>query len=173
MSHDLSHDLLFLKDPESATPLSKGHHEDQGAIQIDQGQSCGQKKVRHVWCSPKGMWETPQSYGRRYSGQRLTFCFLVIKENSMSGANPPPITPRKASPQWSMVVAASCCGDVLHRQGLGNWSELKKIWMALKTGKFLRETCLSSRDLRLGRRFTFQQDNDPKHTAKETLKGNI
>ena len=27
----------------------------------------------------------------------------------------------------------------------------------------------SSRDLRLGRRFTFQQNNDPKHTAKVTL----
>ena len=27
----------------------------------------------------------------------------------------------------------------------------------------------SSRDLRLGRRFTFQQDNEPKHTAKATL----
>ena len=27
----------------------------------------------------------------------------------------------------------------------------------------------SSRDLRLGRRFTFQQDNDPKYTAKATL----
>ena len=27
----------------------------------------------------------------------------------------------------------------------------------------------SSRDLRLGRRFIFQQDNDPKHTAKATL----
>ena len=27
----------------------------------------------------------------------------------------------------------------------------------------------SSRDLRLGRRFTFQQENDAKHTAKTTL----
>ena len=41
--------------------------------------------------------------------------------------------------------------------------------MALNTGKFLRETCFSLPDLRLGPRFTFQQDNDPKHTAKATL----
>ena len=26
----------------------------------------------------------------------------------------------------------------------------------------------SAKDLRLGQRFTFQQDNDPKHTAKTT-----
>ena len=102
---------------------------------------------------------------------RLKCSFLAIKKNAMSGTNPTPliIIPRTSSPQWSMVVAASCCGDVFHRQGLGNWSELKEWWMALNTGKFLRETCLSSRDLRLGGRFTFHQDNDPKHTAKATL----
>ena len=27
----------------------------------------------------------------------------------------------------------------------------------------------SAKDLRLGRRFTFQQDNDPKHTARDTM----
>ena len=42
------------------------------------------------------MWETPQTYRRRYSGQvRLKLSFLAIKENYMSGANPTPlITPR-------------------------------------------------------------------------------
>ena len=42
------------------------------------------------------MWKTPQTYGRRYSGQmRLKFSFLAIKINAMSGANPTPlITPR-------------------------------------------------------------------------------
>ena len=104
------------------------------------------KKIsKHVWCLPKGMWETPHTYERRYSGQmRLNLNFLAIKENAMSGSNPTPhITPRTPSPQWSMVVATSCCMDVFHRQGLGNWLELKEWWMALNTGKFLRETCFS------------------------------
>uniref|UniRef100_A0AAZ3SCL6 Transposase n=1 Tax=Oncorhynchus tshawytscha TaxID=74940 RepID=A0AAZ3SCL6_ONCTS len=38
-----------------------------------------------------------------------------------------------------------------------------------KYSKILNENLLqSAQDLRLGRRFTFQQDNDPKHTAKTT-----
>ena len=41
--------------------------------------------------------------------------------------------------------------------------------MGLNTGTFEGNLFQSSRDLRLGRRFTFQQDNDPKHTAKATL----
>ncbi len=40
---------------------------------------------------------------------------------------------------------------------------------AAKYRDILDENLLqSSQDLRLGRRFTFQQDNDPKHTAKIT-----
>ena len=30
---------------------------------------CLKKKIRkHVWCSPKGMWETTQTFGRRNTG---------------------------------------------------------------------------------------------------------
>ncbi len=40
---------------------------------------------------------------------------------------------------------------------------------AAKYRDILDENLLqSAQDLRLGRRFTFQQDNDPKHTAKIT-----
>ena len=39
-----------------------------------------------------------------------------------------------------------------------------------KYRKILKENLLqSAKDLRLRRRFPFQQDNDPKHTAKVTL----
>ena len=36
-------------------------------------------------------------------------------------------------------------------------------------GNLNRKSKQSSRDLRLGQMFTFQQDHDPKHTAKATL----
>ena len=40
------------------------------------------ERSNHVWCSPNGVWETPQTYGRRYSGQvRLKYIFWAIKEN--------------------------------------------------------------------------------------------
>jgi hypothetical protein len=47
------------------------------------------------------MWETNQTYGRRYSGQmKLKLSFLAIKEKAMSGANPTPLIPlRTPSPQ--------------------------------------------------------------------------
>ena len=48
--------------------------------------NCLQKKIsKHVWCSPKSRWETPQTYGTRFSGQmRLNVSFLSIKENGIS-----------------------------------------------------------------------------------------
>ena len=117
------------------------------------------------------MWETPQTYGRRYSGQmRLKLSFLAIKEIAMSGANSTPlITPRTPSTQWSMVLAASCCGDVFHRQGLGHWSEFKEWWVALNTGKFLRETCFSLPEIWDWDGGSPSTGQRPKHTAKATL----
>ena len=106
---------------------------------------------------------------------RLKLTFLAIKENIVSGSNPTPlITPRIPSPQWSMVVAASCCGDVFHRHRLGNIGRDFRIEGMMDGAKYRKilagNLFQSSEDLRLGRRFTFQQDNDPNHTAKATLK---
>ena len=69
-----------------------------------------------------------------------------------------------------MVVAASCCGDVFPSAGTGKLVRIE----GMMDGTKYRETLeghlfQSSRDLRLGRRFTFQQDNDPKQTIKATL----
>ena len=66
-------------------------------------------------------------------------------------------------------VAASCCGDVFH-QGTGKLVKIEGMMDGAKYREILEGNLFqSSRDLRLGRRFTFQQDNDPKHAAKATL----
>ena len=90
---------------------------------------------------------------------------LAIKDNAMSGTNPTPfITPRTPSTQWSMLVAASRWDVSLTGTG-------KLVMDGAKYREILEGNLFqSSRDLRLGQRFIFQQDNDPKHTAG--LRGN-
>ena len=86
---------------------------------------------------------------------RLKCCFLAIKENAMSGANPTPlITPR--TPCFSLAGT----GILVRIEGMMDGAKYREI---LEGNLFQ-----SSRDLRLGLKLTFQQDNDPKHTAKAT-----
>uniref|UniRef100_A0A8K9WP00 Tc1-like transposase DDE domain-containing protein n=1 Tax=Oncorhynchus mykiss TaxID=8022 RepID=A0A8K9WP00_ONCMY len=57
-------------------------------------------------------------------------------------------------------------GPAFLQQGQGRCLKLMGRWMEPNTGPFWME---SAKDLRLGRRFVFQQDNDPKHKAKSTM----
>ena len=55
--------------------------------------------------------------------------------------------------------------------GPGRLVKIKGKMNAAKYREILEDNLfLSARELRLGRRFIFQQDNDPKHTAKATQK---
>ncbi len=50
-----------------------------------------------------------------------------------------------------------------------DWLQSRERWMRPSTGiSWTKNLLQSAQVLRLGRRFTFQQDNDPKHTAKIT-----
>ena len=70
----------------------------------------------------------------------------------MSGANPTPlITPRTPS------FSSEGTGKLVRIEGMLDGAKYREI---LEGNLFQ-----SSRDLRLGRGFTFQQDNDPMHTA--------
>ena len=101
------------------------------------------------------MCETPQIYERRYSGQRREkLSFLAIKETAVSGANPTPLITLRC-------VSSAGTGKLVRIEGMIDGGKYREII----EGNLFQ----SSRDLRLGPRFTFQQVNDPKHTAKATL----
>ena len=80
----------------------------------------------------------------------------------MSGANPTPLIALRTPPTVKHGGGGIMLWGFLVRiEGMMDGAKYREIL----EGYLLQ----SSRDLRLGRRFTFQQDNDPKHTAKATL----
>ena len=115
------------------------------------------KKIsKRVTCSPKGMWETPQTFGRRYSGQvRLKLSFLATNENAMSGAY------TSHHPKNTIPIMKHACGSIIlwgcfSTAGTGKLVRIE----GMMDGAIYREILegnlfQSSRDLRLGWRFTF------------------
>ena len=70
----------------------------------------------------------------------------------------------------TLCLAPSCCGDVFPSAGTGKLVRIEGMMDGAKYREILVGNLFqSSRDLRLGRRFTFQQDNDPNYTAEATL----
>ena len=105
------------------------------------------------------MWESPQIYGRRYSGKIELF-----------GHQGKRYVWRKANtshyPENTSIMLWGCFSSA----GTGKMVRMESMMDGAKYREILeRNLFQSSKELRLGWRFTFQQDNDPKHTAKETL----
>ncbi len=79
------------------------------------------------------------------------------------------ITCPKQSQQWSMVVAASCCGGVFQLQGQDDWLQSRERWMRPSTG--ISWTKTFSRVLRTSdwaKGLPSNKTMTPKHTAKIT-----
>ena len=80
------------------------------------------------------------------------------------------VTPRgnlAPSLRWSMVVAGSCCVGCFSAAGTRRLVRIEGKMNGAKSREILDENLLqSTQDLRLGQRFIYQQDNDPKQTAK-------
>ena len=70
-------------------------------------------------------------------------------------------TPHLSSPSSCHCFSSAGTGKLVRIEGMMDGAKYREI---LEGNLFQ-----SSRDLRLGQRFTFQQDNNPKHTVKATL----
>ncbi len=84
----------------------------------------------------KNTWRTPRWWQIRFSGlMRPRYNFLALILSGMCGENQALlITCPIQSQQWSMVVAASCCGGVFQLQGQDDWLQSRERWMRPSTG---------------------------------------
>ncbi len=139
------------------------NHEVKGTARRAQRQNCGKAQIWPRLQKNSAALKVPKS-----TVASIIKNFLALILSGMCGENQALlITCPIQSQQWSMVVAASCCGGVFQLQGQDDWLQSRGKMNAAKYRDILDENLLqSAQDLRLGRRFTFQQDKDPKHTAK-------
>ena len=83
-------------------------------------------------------------------------------------------TGEEFDPSKTMPTVKHGCGSVMlwgcfAAAGTGKLAKIEGIMNGDKYRQILEDNLLSSvRDLKLGRHFRFQQDNDPKHMAKVT-----
>ena len=97
----------------------------------------------------------------------LKLSFLTINENAMSCANPTPLNTIPIAKRGGGSILLWGCFSLA---GTGKQVRIEGMIDGAKYREILEGNLFqSSRDLRLGWRFTFQQDNDPKHTVKATL----
>ncbi len=87
-----------------------------------------------AWSLLKNTWRTPRWWQIRFSGlMRPRYNFLALILSGMCGENQALlITCPIQSQQWSMVVAASCCGGVFQLQD--DWLQSRERWMRPSTG---------------------------------------
>lgn len=104
--------------------------------------------------------------GRRYSGQIRPNCKTYTKHYMWRK----PDTAHQS--EHNIPTLKHGGGGILmwddFLQGVqGSWSELTRKWMEPNTIQSEKKTCYTmQKDLRLGHRLTFQQDSDPKLTAR-------
>lgn len=98
-----------------------------------------------------------------YRKQKLD-CLFFTNGHQMRQTSQALIMLRRASLQWRMVEAVSCCGEIFHQQELWNWSEFKERQMEPNTEKPLKGPVGPHPEIwDLLHKFNFQKGNGPKH----------
>ncbi|KAI4897403.1 hypothetical protein NFI96_006549, partial [Prochilodus magdalenae] len=129
-------------------------------------------------CPSENLNTNPIQFGKAI---RLIFTGGDLQSNSSSAQPDPEPSPGPAVYWITIMILTSVClvqmtiislGVVCYRvNGPGNLVRVHGIMNALKYQDILKLNLVASaRKLKMGRHWVFQQDNDPKHTAKSTQK---
>ncbi|MEQ2277895.1 hypothetical protein XENORESO_009295, partial [Xenotaenia resolanae] len=79
------------------------------------------------------------------------------------------ITLNTPSPPQNVTMAASCQEDAFLQQGQRCYSEFMGRWMEPNTDTGQPNQLMAAKGLTQRWRFTFQQNNNPKHAARTTM----
>ncbi|KAJ7345776.1 hypothetical protein JRQ81_001726 [Phrynocephalus forsythii] len=120
---------------------------------------------------PQVMRGTQQTCGRRCSGQMSPkLNFLAKMQNTMRGGKLTAHHSEDTIPTVKYGGGSIMLWGCFSSAGTGKLVRIDGKMDGAKYRAILEENLLeSAKDLRLGRRFTFQQDNDPKDKARATM----
>ncbi len=106
------------------------NHEVKGTARRAQRQNCGKAQIWPRLQKNSAALKVPKS-----TVASIIKNFLALILSGMCGENQALlITCPIQSQQWSMVVAASCCGGVFQLQGQDDWLQSRERWMRPSTG---------------------------------------
>ncbi|KAI4876531.1 hypothetical protein NFI96_000478, partial [Prochilodus magdalenae] len=118
---------------------------------------------------PKVMWTSHKGFGTVYCGQMKLELFGTMDQRYVWRRKNQAYEQKNTLPTVKHGGGSVMLWGCFASNGTGKLQRVQGTMNSLQYQEILEENVMESvTNLRLGRRWTFQQDNDPKHTSKST-----